>query len=63
MVRNDLITRLRAFEARKPATKTPDDWRERLARYKRWFEDGEELEGSQTDEKKGQFCQVQAILR
>jgi hypothetical protein len=35
MVRIDLITRLRAFEARKPATKTPDDWRERLARYKR----------------------------
>jgi len=41
--------RLRALEARKPVTKTHDDWRERLARYKRWFEDGEEWEGPQTD--------------
>ena len=43
MGRIDLVTRLRALEARKPATS--DDWRERLARYKRWFEDGEEWVG------------------
>jgi len=63
MVRIDLITRLRALVVRKPATKTPDDWRERLARYKRWFEDGEEWAGPQTDEEKANLCQVQAILR
>jgi hypothetical protein len=55
--------RLQALDARKPATKTPDDWRERLARYKRWCVDGEEWAGPQTDEEKANLCQVQAILR
>ena len=55
MGRIDLVTRLRALEARKPATKAPDDWRERLARYKRWFEDGEEG-GPQTDEEKANLA-------
>ena len=54
MGRIDLVTRLRALEARKPATS--DDWRERLARYKRWFEDGEEWVGPQTDEKKANLA-------
>ena len=48
--------RLQALEARKPVTTPPDDWRERLARYKRWFEDGEEGEGSQTDEEEANLA-------
>jgi hypothetical protein len=43
--------RLQVLEDRKPVTKTPDHWRERLAKYLRWFEDGEEWVGPQTDEK------------
>jgi len=48
--------RLQALEARKPVTTPPDDWRERLARYKRWFEDGEEWAGSQTDEEEANLA-------
>lgn len=55
MGRIDLVTRLQALEARKP-TKTYDDWLERLAQYRRWFEDGEEWEGPQTDEEKANLA-------
>lgn len=47
--------RLQALKGRKPAAKTPDDWRERLARYKRWFEGGED-QGPQTDEEKANLA-------
>ena len=47
--------RLQALEARKPVTKTHDDWQERLARYKRWFEGGED-QGSQTDEEQANLA-------
>jgi hypothetical protein len=51
----DLVRRLGALES-KAKLKAPDDWRERLARYKRWFEDNEEWQGPKTDEEKARFA-------
>jgi len=49
-----IAERLRRLEAGvKPNTV---DWQERLARYKRWFEDGEKWERQQTDEEKANLA-------
>ena len=50
-----LEQRLKALEA-KARHKAPDDWRERLAKYQRWFEDGEGWEGPETEEEKTRFA-------
>lgn len=34
----------------------PIDWQERLARYKRWFVDGEKWEGPQTEKEKANLA-------
>jgi hypothetical protein len=46
--------RIKALEA-KIRPHAPDDWQERLAKYKRWFA-GEEWEGPETDEEKADFA-------
>jgi len=48
-----LEQRLKALEAK---AKAPDDWQERLAKYRRCFEDGEEWEGPQTEEERANFA-------
>jgi hypothetical protein len=46
-----LERRLAALES-KIRPNTLVDWQERLARYKRWFVDGEKWEGPQTEKEK-----------
>lgn len=56
-----IAERLRRLEAKvKPNTSI--DWRERLARYKRWFVDGEKWEGPQTDEEKANLARYKAYF-
>jgi hypothetical protein len=50
-----LEQRLKVLEA-KARAKAPDDWQERLAKYRIWFEDGEVWEGPQTEEEKANFA-------
>ena len=47
--------RIKALEA-KARPKARDDWHERLAKYRRWFENGEEWEGPNTEEEKADFA-------
>ena len=49
-----IAERLRRLEA-KVQPNNPVDWHERLARYKRWFVDGEEEE-PQTEEEKANLA-------
>ena len=48
-----LEQRLKTLEA-KARPKPSDDWQERLAKYRRWFEDG--AEGPQTEEEMTDFA-------
>lgn len=50
-----LEQRLKVLES-KARPKLPDDWQERLAKYRRWFENGEEWEGPQTEEERANFA-------
>lgn len=50
-----LERRLVALES-KIRPNNPVDWQERLARYKRWFVDGEKGEGLRTDEEKANLA-------